>query len=335
MLQHLYRCLVLLLVSVLVCTVLYPLALLGIGQTLFRDKADGSMVRNVDGKAIGSRLIAQAFKGEQYFQPRPSAADYNAAASGATNWGASNPLLRDRVAQSLGPIVKYAKGPKLGKLAGDDVVQWFQEQVKDDGKAEVEKRFVPTWANDHSSVAEQWIKNNAEAVGAWIGKDDKTVKAESGDVVKTFFKEYAAKHPGTWPSVVDEEIEKGKTAKRIKPATDGPDVQANLFDPWLQAHPAEAGQLELVPADLVMASGSGLDPHITLANARFQLDRVAEAWAAKTKADKEQVRRAIDKLLEEKAEAPLGGLAGVPLVNVLEVNLALEGRLAAPLRTSR
>jgi K+-transporting ATPase ATPase C chain len=325
----------LLVLSVLICVVLYPLALLGIGQALFHDKAEGSLVRGADGRAIGSRLIAQAFKGDQYFQPRPSAVDYNAAASGASNWGASNPLLRDRVAQFLGPIVKYARGPNQGKLAGDDVVLWFQEQTKDDASKKAEDRFLPSWANDHASVAEQWIKNNAEAVGAWIGKDDKAVKDESGEIVKTYFKDYAAKQPGTWPSVVDEEIEKGKTAKRIKPTRDGSDVQANLFDAWLQTHPEEAAQLEHVPADLVMTSGSGLDPDITLANARYQLDRVAGAWAEKTKADKEQVRRTIEKLLEEKADAPLGGLAGVPLVNVLEVNLALEGRIKGPARASR
>src|SRR5262249_23649942 len=159
---------------------------------------EGSLVRGTDGAPIGSRLIAQPFKSDQYFQPRPSAADFNAAASAATNWGASNPLLRDRVAQALGPIVKYAQGPKNGQTAGEDVVQWLQEQVKDDGKAETEKRFLPSWAKDHSTVAEQWIKNNPEAVGTWVGKDADAVKSESGDVVKAFFKDFATKHPGTW-----------------------------------------------------------------------------------------------------------------------------------------
>jgi K+-transporting ATPase ATPase C chain len=134
--------------------------------------------------------------------------------------------------------------------------------------------------------------------------------------------------------VVDEKVE-GETVKRLKPVTDGDDVQANLFDVWLQAHPDEAAQLERVPADLVMASGSGLDPHITLAGARYQLDRVADAWAEKTGRNKAELRREIEKLLEEKAEAPLNGLAGVPLVNVLEVNLALKGRLDAKPRASR
>lgn len=80
-----------------------------------------------------------------------------------------------------------------------------------------------------------------------------------------------------------------------------------------------------VPADMVLASASGLDPHITLTNARYQLDRVVDAWAKKTGADPAEVRQAVEELLDQKAVAPLGGLAGVKLINVLEVNLALPG----------
>lgn len=79
-----------------------------------------------------------------------------------------------------------------------------------------------------------------------------------------------------------------------------------------------------VPADLVMTSGSGLDPHITLKNAYYQLDRVTDAWAKKTKKRPLEIRTAIENLLKQQASAPFGGLAGVPLVNVLEVNLALR-----------
>lgn len=78
-----------------------------------------------------------------------------------------------------------------------------------------------------------------------------------------------------------------------------------------------------VPADMVLASGSGLDPHITLANAHYQLDRVVDAWAKKTEVPPSEVRKAIESLLDQKAVAPFGGLAGVELVNVLEVNRAL------------
>jgi K+-transporting ATPase ATPase C chain len=112
--------------------------------------------------------------------------------------------------------------------------------------------------------------------------------------------------------------------KGIEPVKEGSDIQGIFFDMWRQEH-AEA-DLEPVPADMVMASGSGLDPHITLKNALYQLERVAARWAEKTKRDQAQVRTEIEALLREKAEAPLGGLVGVDLVNVLEVNLALRKR---------
>ena len=74
---------------------------------------------------------------------------------------------------------------------------------------------------------------------------------------------------------------------------------------WLQEHPD--AELQQVPADMVMASGSGLDPHITLDNALWQLDRVAAAWAKKTNKDEAQVHREIEKLLRDNTTAPLGG----------------------------
>jgi len=80
-----------------------PLVLLGIGQTVFHDKAQGSLLTDAKGNPIGSQLIAQPFTADEYFQPRPSAASYNAAASGASNWAASNYLLRDAWPGSLAP----------------------------------------------------------------------------------------------------------------------------------------------------------------------------------------------------------------------------------------
>src|SRR6266436_1703240 len=126
MMQHIRANLWLLMLSVLIGSVLYPAALLGIGQALFPEKANGSLLFDKDGNLIGSRLMAQPFTADEYFQPRPSAAAYNAAASGASNWGANNYLLRDRVARQLGPIVKYA-GAKNGQPVGPDVETWFQQ----------------------------------------------------------------------------------------------------------------------------------------------------------------------------------------------------------------
>jgi K+-transporting ATPase ATPase C chain len=67
----------------------------------------------------------------------------------------------------------------------------------------------------------------------------------------------------------------------------------------------------------MMASGSGLDPDITLQNAEFRLERVAAEWADDTRRNVADVRKAIDEILRGNASTPFGGLAGEKLVNVL------------------
>lgn len=79
----------------------YHLVLWGIGQVLFPSQAEGSLIRGSDGTVVGSRLIAQAFTKPEYFHPRPSGVGYNAASTGGTNFGPSNPdhlkAVRDRL----------------------------------------------------------------------------------------------------------------------------------------------------------------------------------------------------------------------------------------------
>jgi K+-transporting ATPase ATPase C chain len=69
----------------------YHAALWGIGKIAFPSQAEGSLLRRADGTVIGSRLIAQKFTRAEYFHPRPSGVDYNAASTGGTNFGPSNP----------------------------------------------------------------------------------------------------------------------------------------------------------------------------------------------------------------------------------------------------
>ena len=76
-----------------------------------------------------------------------------------------------------------------------------------------------------------------------------------------------------------------------------------------------------VPVDAVTASGSGLDPHISVANARLQADRVAAARGI----DVAQVLAAVDDATDE----PALGVLGEPAVDVLDLNLALDERFGA------
>src|SRR4051812_45101718 len=127
MTAHLRANVLLVVLTLALCCVLYPLVLWGIGQTVFPSAASGSLVTDSAGKVRGSRLIAQPFNDAKYFQPRPSATtpDYNASASGGSNLAANNPKLRGRVAQALGLIARYRKdGPRKGAAVGPDVEKW-------------------------------------------------------------------------------------------------------------------------------------------------------------------------------------------------------------------
>jgi len=71
-----------------------------------------------------------------------------------------------------------------------------------------------------------------------------------------------------------------------------------------------------VPADAVTASGSGLDPHISVENALLQAPRVAHHRGVD--------RQAVDRLIQANTEGRALGILGEPRVNVLKLNLALE-----------
>lgn len=91
--------LVLFALMTVICGVLYPYAITGIGQLAFAEQAQGSLVLR-DGQPVGSSLIGQAFSSPHYFWGRPSATSpmpNNASASGGSNQGPLNPALVDAV----------------------------------------------------------------------------------------------------------------------------------------------------------------------------------------------------------------------------------------------
>jgi potassium-transporting ATPase KdpC subunit len=172
--------------------VVYPLAVTGLGQGLFGDQANGSLIRTPDGKAIGSTLIGQPFSDPKYFWSRPSATGshaYNGAASSGSNQGPLNPAL------------------------------------------------------------ESAVKDRVAALRA-----------------------------------------------------------------------ADPGNAAPAPVDLVTASASGLDPHISPAAAEYQVQRVARVRGMDAAAVRELVERATD--------GRTFGILGEPRVNVLELNLLLDAQSA-------
>ena len=172
---------------IILCGV-YPLVVWGIGQAAFPRQANGSLVE-VQGKVVGSALLAQNFNGPQYFHPRPSAA-------GDTGFDGTS-----------------SGGSNLGPLS-----QKLVDQVKE--------------------RVENYRKENNMPAGT------------------------------------------------------------------------------PVPADAVTASGSGLDPHISLKNADLQAKRVATARGLSP--------AQINKLIETCTDGPGLGFLGEPGVNVLMLNLALD-----------
>jgi len=166
----------------------YPLTMTSVAQMTFPEKATASLIER-DGHIVGSALVAQNFTKPYYAHPRPSAVDFDAASSGASNLGPTNTEL---------------------------------------------------------------LKGYAERAAAY----------------------------------------------------------------------REANGVTLVPIDAITASGSGLDPHISVQNANLQANRIAKARGV-TVSD-------IRRVISEKVEGRWLGLFGEAHVNVLLLNLSLDAAFPVP-----
>ncbi|HVS34328.1 MAG TPA: potassium-transporting ATPase subunit C [Gemmataceae bacterium] len=220
MLAHLRANVWLLVLSIGICCVLYPAAVWVVAQVIFPHQAQGSLI-DKDGKpttdpskAVGSTLIAQQINNAWFFQPRPSAASFNAAASGGSNLAASSPKLRGRVAQLLGTISRYSDAYKQAHKKSDgsdpspqeDIVSWYKEQPP-------ESRWFD-WANNYSSMAQGWATGTAsiqDYIQDWedkhpdVAADWKNDHAEAtqtpvfNDLLPYFFRAYEKAVAGKWP----------------------------------------------------------------------------------------------------------------------------------------
>jgi K+-transporting ATPase ATPase C chain len=105
----------------LVCGLAYPLLVTGLGQAIFPAKADGSLVKR-DGKVVGSRLIGQDFRREpRYFQSRPSATKYNAAATAFNNLGPNQKDLADLLKANADEYLRQNHGTRRQDIPPDAV----------------------------------------------------------------------------------------------------------------------------------------------------------------------------------------------------------------------
>lgn len=104
-------------ITVVVCCILYTAVVWSVGALVVPGSAEGSLIRDANGQVIGSSQIAQKFSRDEYFWPRPSAVDYNAAGTGGSNLSPLNPKITERAAA----IIESLKPPS-GALVPADLV---------------------------------------------------------------------------------------------------------------------------------------------------------------------------------------------------------------------
>lgn len=92
------------------CGGIYTVAVTGVVQVLFKDKADGSLIIAKDGGLVGSSLLAQQFKADKYFWERPSAVGYNPQGSGGSNLGPTSAALKKAVDDNRTALMKADPG---------------------------------------------------------------------------------------------------------------------------------------------------------------------------------------------------------------------------------
>jgi len=105
---------------IIICGLIYPLFITGIGQLFFPHEANGSVIE-VNGKEVGSELIGQNYNKDIYFTGRISAVNYNTseskeeidATSGSQNLGPTSDELKERVSKDIDEFIK--KNPEVSK----------------------------------------------------------------------------------------------------------------------------------------------------------------------------------------------------------------------------
>lgn len=179
MLREIRPAIVLLLVLTAITGVAYPLAMTGIAGAIFPAQAQGSLIEK-DGKVIGSALIGQEFKDDNYFHGRPSATlapdpndstktvsvPYNAANSGGSNLGPTSKALADRLKEDVDRL--KAENPNAAVPV--DLVTTSASGLDPDISPEAAEFQVPRVAKARN-MPEAWLKQlvAANTEGRWLG----------------------------------------------------------------------------------------------------------------------------------------------------------------------
>ena len=284
-----------LLVLTVIVGIAYPLFIWLVAQLPgLRDNANGSIIE-VDGKPVGSRLIGQLFTDSdgnplpQYFQSRPSAAGdgYDPLATSASNLGPES-IVDTMGDPSLPEDDNGAKSSLLTLVCGRSAAVGEQEGV--DGSR-------PFCTSDGVGAVLS-VMGPRDARGNVVNPTKVVSVNEPCDTTRRPFLD-------TYEGV------------RVECAKFGEDYSIGQIVPIRGSAPADP----VVPADAVTASASGLDPHISIAYADLQLNRVAEARSVSP----DQIRQ----MVADHTDGRTLGFFGEPRVNVLELNLELDGKYPA------
>jgi potassium-transporting ATPase KdpC subunit len=159
-----------------------------------------------------------------------------------------------------------------------------------------------------------------QAAGSLIEQDGKvigsTLIGQNFSDPKHFWGRPSATSPQPYNGIASS----GSNLGPLNPAlTDAVKVRVDAL------HAADPDNKSSIPVDLVTASASGLDPHISVAAAQYQSARVAKAHGLSASQ--------VEALVKDHTEGRLFGFLGEPRVNVLELNLALD-KLALPKATN-
>lgn len=157
-----------LLLAVLCCGI-YPAVVWAVGQGLFSGKANGSLVK-VDGKVVGSSLLAQGFTAPKYFHPRPSAAGqgYDAVNSSGTNLGPTSKKLIEDVKQRVADYRTENGLPPDARVPADAVTS------------------SASGLDPHISVRNALMQAARVAKARGIGEKDVMAKVEANTEGRTF-----------------------------------------------------------------------------------------------------------------------------------------------------
>jgi K+-transporting ATPase ATPase C chain len=273
-----------LLVLTAITGIAYPLVVLGVAQAVVHDRSNGSLVER-DGQVVGSRLLGQSFTDAdgnadlRYFQTRPSAAGdgYDPTASAASNLGPED-------------VVDIPAEP--GHPGRPSLLSQVCARSKEIGEREGVSGLRPFCTRDGVGAVVAVFPATAVLAGA----PERVVSLNEACPARPFLDTYLG--------------------VRVTCAQPGDDYSAGRVEPIRHATADPRSDRPQVPADAVSASGSGLDPDISVAYAELQAPRIAR--------ERDLPLATVFALVRRYTTGRTLGFMGEPVVNVLELNLALD-----------